>query len=158
MSYLEEMLTFLSNDDKAHTALGFAVASLQSPILMHLDYHVRLPDHDFVIRKKHKLIPIVYGVCQVLTKGNVTYSGDTFIQIRSGKHNTLSAYMHAFDARELFTSKLIEKKPVLIMGTDGAADKTSRFSKTLSTAVDLFKMLKPRCPYSWGKHSTTFSF
>ena len=57
------MLTFLSNDDKAHTALGLAVASLQSPILMHLDYHVRLPDHDFVIRKKHKLTPTVYGVC-----------------------------------------------------------------------------------------------
>ena len=84
--------------------------------------------------------------------------GDTFIQIRSGKHNTSSAYMHAFDARELFTSKLIEKKTVLIMGSDGAADKTPRFSKTLSTAVDLFKMLKPRCPYSWGKHSRTVSF
>ena len=47
--------------------------------------------------------------------------------------------MHAYDVRELFTSKLIEWKPVLIM-VIGAADEAPRFPKTLSTAVDLFKM------------------
>ena len=57
---------------KARIALGFAAASLQSPILMHLDYHVRLPDHDFVIGQKHKLISFVYGVCEVSTKGKVS--------------------------------------------------------------------------------------
>ena len=78
---------------------------------------------------------------EVSTKGKVTYSGDTFIQIRSGKHDTSSAYMHTYDVRELFTSKLIERKPVLIMVTDGTADEAPRFPKTLSTAIDLFKML-----------------
>ena len=48
--------------------------------------------------------------------------------------------MHAYDVRELFTSKLIEWKPVLIMVIDGAPDEAPRFPKTLSTAVDLFKM------------------
>ena len=57
---------------KARIAMGFAAASLQSPILMHLDYQVRLPDHDFVIGQKHKLISFVYGVCEVSTKGKVS--------------------------------------------------------------------------------------
>ena len=46
---------------------------------MHVDYCVHLPDHDFVIGQKHKLIPPVYEVCVVSTKGKVTYLGDTFI-------------------------------------------------------------------------------
>ena len=136
-----DAVTFMLNDDKAHFALGLAAAPLQSPILMHLDYHVHLPDHDFVIRQKHKLIPSVYGVCEASTNGKVTDSGDTLILIRSVKHDTSSAYTHAYDGRELFTSKLIERKPVLILLTDSAADEAMRFPKTLSTAVDLFKML-----------------
>ena len=136
------VVNFLSNDDKARVALGLAAASLQAPILMHLDYRVRLPDHDFVIGTKHKLIPSVYGLCDIAPKdGRVTYSGDTFIRIRSGKHDTSSTYTHAYDVRELFNSNLIERKPVLVMGTDGAADEAPRFPKVLSTAVDLFKML-----------------
>ena len=136
-----DAVTFMLNDDKAHFALGLAAAPLQSPILMHLDYHVHLPDHDFVIRQKHKLIPSVYGVCEASTNGKVTYWGDTFILIRTVKHDTSSAYTHAYDGRELFTSKLIERKPVLILVTDGATDEAMRFPKTLNTAVDLFKML-----------------
>ena len=84
----------------------------------------------------------MYGLCDIAPKdGRVTYSGDTFIRIRSGKHDTSSAYTHAYDVRELFNSNLIERKPVLVMGTDGAADEAPRFPKVLSTAVDLFKML-----------------
>ena len=36
-------------DDKARVAQGLAAASLQSPLLMNLDYKVRLPDHTFVV-------------------------------------------------------------------------------------------------------------
>ena len=126
------VVNFLSNDDKARVTLGLAAAPLQAPILMHLDYRVRLPDHDFVIGTKHKLIPLVYGLCDIAPKdGRVTYLGDTFIRIRSGKHDTSSAYTHAYDVRELFKSNLIEQKPVLVMGTDGAADEALRFPRVL---------------------------
>ena len=135
------VVNILSNDDKARVALGLAAASLQAPILMHLDCRVCFPDHDFVIGTKHKLIPSVYGLCDIAPKdGLVTHLGDTFIRIRSGKRDTSSAYTHAYDMRELFNSNLIERKPVLVMGTDGAADEAPRFPKVLSTAVDLFKM------------------
>ena len=90
-------MLFVSNDDKARVPLGLAAASLPSPILMHLEYKVRLPDHDFVVGARHKLIPSVYGICDINAKGEVTYSGDTFIRVRSGKHDKSSAASHSYD-------------------------------------------------------------
>ncbi|CAH1107934.1 unnamed protein product [Psylliodes chrysocephalus] len=52
---------FLSMDDKARVALGIIAANDQVPILMHLDYRVKLPDHDFEVAVKHKLISSVYA-------------------------------------------------------------------------------------------------
>lgn len=86
---------------------------LPRAFLIHVDYCVHLPDHDFVIGQKHKLIPPVYEVCVDSTKDKVTYLGDTFIRIRSGKHDASSEYTHAYDVRELFTSKLIRENTVL---------------------------------------------
>ena len=78
---------FISNDDKVKVSLGLAAATLQAPLLMPLEYKTRLPDHSFVVATRHKLNPSVYGVCDINLKGEVTYSGDTFIRIRSGKHD-----------------------------------------------------------------------
>ena len=85
-------LTFLSNDDEATVPLGLAAATLQAPILMHLDYKVTLPDHSFVVATSHKLIPSVYGVYEITDNGEVSYSGETFIKIRSAKYDTSNAY------------------------------------------------------------------
>ena len=82
----------LSIDDKARVKLGLAVASLQSPMLMSLDYKVRLPDHSFVVVEHHSLIPSVYGVCDINEKEHLTYSGDTLIQIHSGKYDSSTPY------------------------------------------------------------------
>ena len=60
-----QSVLFLSNDDKAGVLLGLAAASLQAPILMHMEYKVRLPDHNFVLGPRHALIPSVYGVCEI---------------------------------------------------------------------------------------------
>lgn len=63
---------------------------------MHLQYRVSLPDHDWVIAEKHKLIPSVYAAC-VVTDEKVLYSGPTYISIRSGKHDGSSASSHLAD-------------------------------------------------------------
>ena len=44
-----QSVLFLLNDDKARVPLGLVAASLQVPILMHMEYKVRLPDHNFVL-------------------------------------------------------------------------------------------------------------
>lgn len=134
-------ILFMSNDDKARVPLGLTAANLQAPLMMHLDYKVKLMDHDFVVGPQHKLIPSVYGICEITSSGNVSYSGDTFIRIRSGKHDTSNAYTHSYDVRDLFESKLVKRKPLLLMETDGAQDEAPRFPKTLATAVDLFRLL-----------------
>ena len=60
-----QSVLFLSNDDKARVLLGLAAAFLQAPMLMHMEYEVRLPDHNFVLGPRHALIPSVYGVCEI---------------------------------------------------------------------------------------------
>ena len=80
-----------SNNNKVKVPLVLAALTLPAPILMHLEYKVRLPDHNIVVGTPHNLIPSLYGVCHINLKGEVTYSGDTFIRICRGKHNKSSA-------------------------------------------------------------------
>ena len=84
-----------SIDYKTRVKLGLAAASLQSPVLFSLNYKVRLPDHSFVVGERHSLIPSVYGVCDINEKEHLTYSGNTFIHIHSGKHDSSTPYTHA---------------------------------------------------------------
>ena len=134
-----EAVNFLSNDDKAKVPLGLAAATLQAPLLMHLEYKVTLPDHNFVVAPAHKLIPSVYAVCNVSEKGEVQFSGNTFVRIRDGKHDTSNAATHAYDLIELFDHKEIPSKPILLIESDGAQDEAPRFPKPLANAVYLFQ-------------------
>lgn len=134
-----QVVLFLSCDDKAKVPLGLAAANLQAPLIMHLDYKVSLPDHNFVVASKHKLTPSVYGVCEITQKGDISYSGDTFVRIRSAKHDSSNAYTHAYDLRELFKCKNIEMKPILLIESDGASDEAPRFPKPMHNNIYLFK-------------------
>ena len=111
-------------------------------MLMGMDNKVRLPDHFFVVGERHSLTPSVYGVCDVNEKGRLTYFGDTFIRVRSGKHDSLTLFTSPFDIRELFKCDLINVKPVVIYMFDGAIDEAPRFPKPLQTGVALFKEIK----------------
>jgi hypothetical protein len=41
-----DCIFYLSQDDKYKVPLDSPAARVQAPILMHLDYLIRLPDHD----------------------------------------------------------------------------------------------------------------
>ena len=89
-------VTFLSVDAKARVPIGITAASKQAPLIMHLEYKVKLSDHDFVKAPSHKLIPDVYAGIRIKNDAigdphAVTYSGPTFVAIRSAKHNASSA-------------------------------------------------------------------
>ena len=109
---------------------------------MHFEYKVRLPDYTFIVAPRHTLIPSAYGVCEVRQNGDLSVSGDTFNRVRSGKHDSSSAYTHADDMRELFKCNLIQSKPILLLSTDGASDEAPRFPKPLAAAAYFFKNLK----------------
>lgn len=134
---------FLSQDDKARIPLGITAAHKQQSILMHLDYEVRLPDHDFTKAKGHKLVPSVYAGISI--KENkmhspeaVGYSGPTYISIRSAKHSSSSALTHANDIDKLLDLEIFknlcktetgEIKPVMIISVDGGPDENPRYEK-----------------------------
>ena len=96
------LVLVMSNDGNARVALALAAASLQSTLFIHLEYKVRLPDHTFVVGERHTLIPSVYGICDLDKKGKLSYSGETFIRVRSGKHESSTAYTNAHVIREPF--------------------------------------------------------
>lgn len=144
----------LSQDDKAKVPIGLPAAKKQSHLVMSMEYEIRLPDHDFVIANNHKLIPSV--VAGLVVRENdfnngVSYSGPTYIGIRSSKHDASVATTHSLDIRHIyedieeFHSLLYRpdgsKKPVLVLFVDGGPDENPRYQKTISSAVDQFRYL-----------------
>ena len=143
VNYLKELAVvlgsgpvfFLSQDDKCRVPIGLPAANKQAPFLMSMERRVRLPDHDFVVATRHKLIPSVYAAAKI-SESSVTYSGPTFITIRSGKHDSSNAASHASDFDRLFKlddfadvmrmndGKL---KPVVIISVDGGPDENPRY-------------------------------
>jgi hypothetical protein len=130
---------FMSQDDKARVSIGVTAAVKQKQMLMHLQYRVSLPDHDWVKASKHKLIPSVYGLMEIQENGlgnpqSVSYSGPTYIAVRSGKHSTSTALSHALDFERMLSMDQFDKflkngsetKPVLIMTVDGGPDENPR--------------------------------
>eukprot|EP00794_Sanderia_malayensis_P004092 gene4092-4646_t len=142
-----EEVIFHSMDDKAKVPIGITAANKQTPLLMHMEYQITLPDHDFVVGSKHKLIPSVIGDMKVvkskdLTNDSVTYSGPTYIAIRSAKHSGSSALNHLCDmnrARSLpeftesFQNRQSQEKKVMIVTVDGGPDENP--SKELSGVI-----------------------
>lgn len=99
-------MAVISQDDKSRVTIGITAANKQAPLLMHLEYKVTLPDHDWVIAARHKLIPSFYAGIKIEDGkiGNakaVSYSGPTYIAIRSTKHCSSTAATHAFDFQKL---------------------------------------------------------
>lgn len=167
MHALDELASFLgpgdvakiSIDDKARVPLGIAAATAQAPLLMHMEYRVRLPDHDWAVADKHKLIPSVYAGVEIKKegfgdKGAVTYSGPTHVSVRSGKHSKSTAYSHARDLDRVFELEefkyLLTKpdgstKPILILTVDGGPDENPRFQKNIEIAIHHFIKKKLDC-------------
>lgn len=75
----------ISVDDKAKVPLGVTAAKLQSTMAMTLERKVRLPDHDFVVASKHKLVPSVTAILKItpdrLSSDAVTYSGKIVLKM-----------------------------------------------------------------------------
>lgn len=146
-------ICFLSQDDKARVPIGLTAANKQAPLLMHVEYKVTLPDHDWIVAAKHKLIPSVYAGIDIrkdsLGKPDaVGYSGPTYIAIGSGKHSSSTAYSHALDFERLLNIEefdLITKdpnnnlvKPILIFSVDGGPDENPRYQKVIDCAINTF--------------------
>jgi hypothetical protein len=120
---------------------------------MHVEYCTSLPDHDWVLAAQHKLIPSVYAGIVIGENGMgnceaVTYSGPTFIAIRSGKHSSSTAHSHEFGFDTLLQlpefGSMVKNpddgsvKPIFIFIVDGVTDENPRYQKITDVAIHHF--------------------
>ena len=137
-----QCIAYLSVDDKARVPIGLTAATKQAPLMMMMEYKVKLPDHDFVKAPQHKLVPSVNAICDIKQSGEVTYSGPTLITIRSGKHDSSSAFTHQQDLEKLLvTFPRYKLCPIFVVSVDGGPDENPRFHKTLAYGIKRFKDL-----------------
>ncbi|KAE8739223.1 hypothetical protein FOCC_FOCC015275, partial [Frankliniella occidentalis] len=142
-------------DDKARVPLGITAANQQAPMLMHMDYKIKLSDHDFVVAAGHKLIPSVYAACLIKEgalsdERAVKHSGPTYVAIRSGKHSSSTAASHAVDFntiyslaefRDVVRDKSGEPKPVVAISVDGGPDQAPLHRAVMLESVRHFRKL-----------------
>ena len=76
-----------------------------------------------------------------------SYSGETYVAVRSQKHNNSSAFSHHEDLRrviELFPQAFIQAngnvKPVICKGTDGGPDENPRYNNNINMACKAFQV------------------
>lgn len=118
-------------------AIGITAANIQAPMLMHMEYRVKLPDHDWVVASGHKLIPSVYAGIAIEKNGlgvstAVGYSGPTYVAIRSGKHCSSTALSHCLDFERLL------RLPEFNSITKSTADKVKPVVMFSGTTTVLF--------------------
>ena len=140
---------YISQDDKSSVHIGVTAAKKQQSMLMNMRVRVRLPDHDFNVGSRHLLVPSVMANCVIDLKSGVTYTGPTYVAIRSSKHNNSSAYSHHDDLKrfiELNPSLFMEEgsdlqiKPVVIKAVDGGPDENPRFTNNTVMACKTFQV------------------
>ncbi|KAJ6643029.1 hypothetical protein Bhyg_07985, partial [Pseudolycoriella hygida] len=144
-------VTFISQDDKAKIPIGLPAVAKQAPLLMHMEYRVKLPDHDFMIASRHKLTPSVYGFCEIKPNGGgdrsaISFSGPTYAAIRSSKYSSSTAFSHARDIENIydksdfiqFTHTASKPKPVFIDIVDGGPDENPRYEKVIQMYIHHF--------------------
>ena len=124
----------------------------QAPLIMHVSYEIRLPDHDFVKATKHKLTASVYAASEIKPlffksrpRKNLLWS--TYIAVRSGKHDSSTAYTHGRDFDHLLGLKEFDKvvkhenaaKPIGMFFCDRGPNENPRFPQTLDVAIQHFE-------------------
>ena len=147
MLFDPDSICYLSQDDKARIPLGLPISKKQTALIMHVDYKITLPDHDFPIGEKHKLIPSVYAACH-MKDNKVSFSGPTYIALRSAKHDSSTANSHQYDFQRLteldefnqsIKNKIGEIKPILLVAVDGGPDESPSSQKTLVAWCNQFR-------------------
>ncbi|CAG8820410.1 32016_t:CDS:2, partial [Gigaspora margarita] len=125
-----QSVLIISQNDKAKISLSLATANKQMPILIKVEYRVKLLDHDWVIAKKHKLIPSIY------TKLGMQ-SSQMFIRIYSSKHDTSTIYTHSKDVNDLISDEKLYNFTIT-EDTDGGPNENLRYKKTIQMIIEHF--------------------
>jgi hypothetical protein len=80
----------MSQDDNAQVPLGKTACKVQQKVVMSMKFLKLAQDHDYVAGPGHNMVPSVYAGLEFKDK-KLSYSGPTYIAVRSGKHVGSSA-------------------------------------------------------------------
>ena len=108
-----EVCQFLSNDDKAKCPLGLAAAKIQSPILMHMEYKVHLPDHDFVVASRHHLTPLFILYVTLMTVVMLSIMEILILELEMGSLSRLPHTLICMTLRLFTVKNYCQKSPSL---------------------------------------------
>ncbi|EFX78718.1 hypothetical protein DAPPUDRAFT_245911 [Daphnia pulex] len=97
-------------------AIGITAAKIQAPMLMHMQYRVKLPDHDWVVATGHKLIPsgkcvihaIVCGACSSWSSRTEFIPGDCLC--RMNEHEPTSCGQTKAEIQQVDRNAQLESK------------------------------------------------
>ena len=106
-SILGDEAVIISPDDEAIVKHGVVAAKMQTAIVMHLEYKLRLPNHDFIVANKHHLIPSAYAFLDINNQKvgrstAVSGKGPTAVFIRTGKTDHSEALSPCLDFERHF--------------------------------------------------------
>ena len=104
----------MSVDGNVKVPIGVTAVIKQAPIIMHVSFEIRSPDHDFVKGTKHNLRPSAYAACEIKPPSSradseINYSDLPRTATRSGKHDPITAYIHDREFDHLLELKLFDK-------------------------------------------------
>lgn len=109
---------FLSQDDKAKVPIGLTAANKQSPLIMHVEYRVSLPDHDFVIAGQHKLCPSVYAGIEIKKEAQANQTQSLIQALRTSpfglvniRHQMLMGMVLISSDYSIWTSSQLFQRP-----------------------------------------------
>ena len=101
-------------------------------------------------------MPSVLAQCEIDKEG-VSYSGVTYIGLRSSKHNNSSAFTHQEDLLRMrsLMPEVFANKSILIKSVDGGPDENPRFQKN---KLMLLKTFQVSFHLKWLRQDNMFKF
>ena len=150
----EQQCIFGGSDDKARVPMGIPAASKQTKMMMTMEEPVTLPDHDYVVADRHKIIPAVTGYRVIENEidftgkaAGIKYYGPIYVANKSGKHDISDAWSHGIDILRTFELENFKRilfragqlKPILIWESDGAADESAKSDKMKKIWLYIFR-------------------
>ncbi|CAF1649821.1 unnamed protein product [Rotaria magnacalcarata] len=132
------VLFYLTQDTKSKVSIDPPSAKCQAPSIMHLDYeNSSLEPQTTLIATHHQFTPCVYAASIINETGLIRTAGRTYVSIRSAKHDHL---MQLKEFEKFSRDHFGSVKPIVVINVDtDSLENNTRYSKTLSAAIDKFK-------------------
>ena len=138
----------ISQDDKAKVPLGIPAVGCTFSTVQSRNQPVSIPDHDFPVSSKHKLIPSVYLIIDPTDTNESMRSGHLAVFVRPELWFSTTASSHMFDLHKIqhlqdFQTSFLDSnnmhRPIVILLVDGGPDENPRHLKNIKQYCQYFR-------------------